>query len=113
MSVYHAGSRAVQDLLGVRDRADHVGRSLGQDIQRRETYEWAADREPGRPERLSRLGAEQVEFIESADTFFLATVHDHGADVSHRGGNPGFVQVTSPRHLTWRDYPGNSMFLTL
>ncbi|MBL1080664.1 pyridoxamine 5'-phosphate oxidase family protein [Streptomyces actinomycinicus] len=33
MGGYHAGSRAVQDLAGVRDRADHVGRSLGQDIK--------------------------------------------------------------------------------
>jgi len=40
-------------------------------------------------------------------------VHGHGADASHRGGNPGFVHATSPHELSWRDYPGNSMFLTL
>lgn len=55
----------------------------------------------------------QRRFVESADTFFLATVHAHGADASHRGGNPGFVHVTSPNELHWRDYPGNSMFMTL
>jgi hypothetical protein len=221
--VYHAGSRAVQDLVGARDRADHVGRSLGQDIkpvaaaflelqpllvlgaadpgtgrvwaspltgtpgfvratgprqlsvaggpspadplaaavtapdtpvgtialdprtrrrmrlngrlrptargfaveadqvfsncpkyiQRRESYAWVPDRAPGTPRRGGRLTPEQTAFIESADTFFMATVHPGGADASHRGGNPGFVQVASPRHLTWRDYPGNAMFLTL
>ncbi|AKJ13158.1 pyridoxamine 5-phosphate oxidase [Streptomyces incarnatus] len=224
MGVYHAGSLAVQELMGVRDRADHVGRSLGQGIkpiaaaflelqplliigaadpgtgsvwasvltgspgfvratgvrqvsvvtgtgqgsdplgaalktpgtpvgtialdprtrrrmrlngrlrptsrgfaveadqvfsncpkhiQRRETYETLADRAPGTPRRLTELDPQATEFIRAADTFFLATVHPAGADASHRGGNPGFVQVTSPRELTWPDYPGNAMFLTL
>ncbi|MFI1762374.1 pyridoxamine 5'-phosphate oxidase family protein [Streptomyces sp. NPDC020800] len=222
MGGYHAGSRAVQDLAGVRERADHVGRSLGQDIkpvaaaflgiqpllvvgaadpgtgrvwasplagapgfaratgarqmsvaggpppadplaaalatpgtpvgtialdprtrrrmrlngrlrptargfavtadqvfsncpkyiQRRAGYE-TVDRAPGRPRRGGEMSSEQREFIAAADTFFLATVHDRGADTSHRGGNPGFVRAVSPRVLTWPDYPGNAMFLTL
>ena len=37
----------------------------------------------------------------------------HGADASHRGGNPGFVRADSPHELSWPDYSGNSMFLTL
>ncbi|MGW2647645.1 pyridoxamine 5'-phosphate oxidase family protein [Streptomyces sp. NPDC001393] len=224
MGTYHAGSLAVQELMGVRDRADHVGRSLGQDIkpvaaaflelqpllvvgaadpgtgrvwasaltgdpgfvratgprqmsvvtgaghgadpldaalktagtpvgtialdprtrrrmrlngrlrptprgfavaadqvfsncpkhiQRRESYETLADRTPGSPRRLTELAPEQQEFVRAADTFFMATVHSAGADASHRGGNPGFVEVTSSRELTWPDYPGNAMFLTL
>ncbi|MFI1837731.1 pyridoxamine 5'-phosphate oxidase family protein [Streptomyces olivaceoviridis] len=225
MGVFHAGSRALQDQTGVRDRADHVGRSLGQDIkpvaaafleqqpllivgaadlgtgrvwasaltgapgfvratgprriaveadtagwvrstmadpqpddgpprvgtialdprtrrrmrlngrlhptatgftveadqvfsncprhiQRRESYE-TVDRTPGTPRHLTELGDGEAGFIRSADTFFLATVHGAGADASHRGGNPGFVEVTSPRELTWPDYPGNAMFLSL
>ncbi|WP_317443360.1 pyridoxamine 5'-phosphate oxidase family protein [Streptomyces collinus] len=239
MSVYHAGSRAVQDLVGVRERADHVGRSLGQGIkpvaaaflelqpllvagaadpgtgrvwaspvtgrpgfvratgprrmsvttsaatapattpgggpggglapadplmaalatpgtpvgtialdprtrrrmrlngrveptargfavdadqvfancpkyiQRRETCAWVPDRVPGPPRTTGRLDDEQAAFVAAADTFFLATVHPGGADASHRGGNPGFVRVLSPRELSWPDYPGNAMFLTL
>ncbi|GGT09883.1 pyridoxamine 5'-phosphate oxidase family protein [Nonomuraea spiralis] len=55
-----------------------------------------------------------VEWIESADTFFIATrAEGLGADVSHRGGNPGFVRVTGPASLEFPDYPGNSMFMTL
>lgn len=65
------------------------------------------------PPPVRRTLPGQRRFVESADTFFLATVHAHGADASHRGGNPGFVHVTSPHELHWRDYPGNSMFLTL
>ena len=71
------------------------------------------ERTLGEPLRGSELGAAQREFVHAADTFFLATVHGGGADASHRGGNPGFVHVTSPTELSWRDYPGNSMFLTL
>ncbi|MEV5880577.1 pyridoxamine 5'-phosphate oxidase family protein [Streptomyces sp. NPDC052101] len=93
--------------------ADQVFSNCPRHIQRRETYETLADRPPGNPRRLTELDAQATEFIRSADTFFLATVHPGGADASHRGGNPGFVQVASPRELTWPDYPGNAMFLTL
>ncbi|MGW0874872.1 pyridoxamine 5'-phosphate oxidase family protein [Streptomyces sp. NPDC002740] len=93
---------------------DRVFANCPKYIQRRETYE-TVDRAPGSPRRGSELTAEQGEFLAAADTFFLATLHPDGAgaELGHRGGNPGFVQVTSPRTLTWRDHPGNSMFLTL
>ncbi|MFF3345182.1 pyridoxamine 5'-phosphate oxidase family protein [Streptomyces sp. NPDC002779] len=223
MSVYHAGSLAVQDRLGVRDLADHVGRSIGEGIkpvaaaflglqpllvagaadpatgrvwaaplagppgfvratgprrisvagevsaasplaaalategapvgtialdprtrrrmrlngrlrptpgglavdadrvfancpkylQRRETYETLPDRRPGEPLTATELSDAQARFLAAADTFFLASVHEGGADASHRGGNPGFVRVDSPRELSWPDYPGNSMYLSL
>jgi hypothetical protein len=35
-----------------------------------------------------------------------------GSDVSHRGGNPGFVEVLDDR-LVWPDYAGNLMYMTL
>ncbi|MER6100025.1 pyridoxamine 5'-phosphate oxidase family protein [Streptomyces sp. NPDC001728] len=59
------------------------------------------------------LTPDQVRRVRAADTFFVATVGPHGVETSHRGGNPGFVRVEAPRELTWRDYPGNAMFLTL
>ncbi|MQY32486.1 hypothetical protein SRB17_04350 [Streptomyces sp. RB17] len=93
--------------------ADQVFSNCPKYIQRRETYETLDDRTPGNPRRLTELDQQATEFIRSADTFFIATAHPGGADVSHRGGNPGFVQVTSPHQLTWPDYPGNAMFLTL
>jgi len=82
-------------------------------IQKRQTYETVAGRTAGTPRRGRELTPSQREFVEGADTFFLATVHAHGADASHRGGNPGFVRVDAPGELSWRDYPGNSMFLSL
>ncbi|GGS56882.1 pyridoxamine 5'-phosphate oxidase family protein [Actinokineospora fastidiosa] len=59
------------------------------------------------------LDADQRAWITAADTFFIATrAPGLGADCSHRGGGPGFVTVAGDR-LTWPDYVGNSMFMTL
>ncbi|MFJ3199154.1 pyridoxamine 5'-phosphate oxidase family protein [Streptomyces sp. NPDC086989] len=55
----------------------------------------------------------QERAVRAADTFFVATTAEGGTDASHRGGMPGFVEVLSPVELSWPDYPGNAMFLTL
>ncbi len=61
-----------------------------------------------------RLTRAQRRWIGTADTFFVAThVDGLGSDVSHRGGNPGFVRVAGDRRLSWPEYPGNLMFMTL
>ncbi|SER84536.1 hypothetical protein SAMN04487983_102380 [Streptomyces sp. yr375] len=60
------------------------------------------------------LTPDQQAWITAADTFFIATASDTGAaDASHRGGDPGFVEVLSPTELMWPEYPGNSMLMTL
>ncbi len=51
--------------------------------------------------------------IERADTFFIASTAAEGADVSHRGGRPGFVTVTRDGSLLWPDFSGNNFFNTL
>ncbi|MGW4797367.1 pyridoxamine 5'-phosphate oxidase family protein [Nonomuraea sp. MG754425] len=72
---------------------------------------------PGTPARIGSGSAptgRHRDWIEAADTFFIATrAAGFGADVSHRGGNPGFVRVTGPRSLEFPDYPGNGMYMTL
>jgi predicted pyridoxine 5'-phosphate oxidase superfamily flavin-nucleotide-binding protein len=99
---------------GLAIEAERVFSNCPKYIQkRRESYETVADRTPHEPRRGTELTGSQAEFIAAADTFFLATVHEHGADASHRGGNPGFVHATSPHELSWPDYPGNAMFLSL
>ncbi|WP_110675013.1 MULTISPECIES: pyridoxamine 5'-phosphate oxidase family protein [Salinicola] len=78
-----------------------------------------------------RLDAGQRARIAVADTFFIGSVsgsvadpdsaHDSGGetstnrgyDASHRGGEPGFVQVTGAGTLRFPDYPGNNFFNTL
>lgn len=49
-----------------------------------------------------------------ADTLFVGSIFPaRGADVSHRGGAPGFVRLVGDTTLRMADYPGNSMFQTL
>lgn len=61
------------------------------------------------------LDPRQVALVRRADTFFIASAHrEGGADASHRGGRPGFVEVCSDgRRLIFPDYAGNRMFQTL
>ncbi|MEU5673407.1 pyridoxamine 5'-phosphate oxidase family protein [Micromonospora sp. NPDC047762] len=61
-----------------------------------------------------RLSDEQLRVVAGADTFFIATgAEGHGADVSHRGGSPGFVVGRSATTLSWPEYRGNAMYMTL
>ena len=54
-----------------------------------------------------------IHLITSADTLFVATAGlDGHLDASHRGGNPGFVEITENGMLKIPDYPGNSIFNT-
>jgi predicted pyridoxine 5'-phosphate oxidase superfamily flavin-nucleotide-binding protein len=64
-------------------------------------------------DEAAQLSQSQQELVSAADTFFIASSHpERGADASHRGGDPGFVTVTSSS-VSWPDYPGNNMFNTL
>ena len=83
-----------------------------------------------------RLSPRQMEWIETAETFFTATgyrnfndLHHntnvrYGNDASHRGGPPGFVQVIvgttdeteqEPQHqeIVWTEFSGNNHFNSL
>ena len=66
---------------------------------------------------LSALDAAARALIEGADTFFVATYADvegqRQVDVSHRGGNSGFVRVEADGTLTIPDFNGNLFFSTL
>ena len=88
-------------------------------IQRREEHgEAEAGRAPAAL-RAPRLQGEAAALVRRADTLFVATraaegLAGGGADASHRGGRPGFVQVDdSGSRLAWPDFPGNRYFNTL
>lgn len=67
-----------------------------------------------RAQQSSMLSADQRRLISCADTFFIASDHpQQGADVSHKGGNPGFVRVSNDGQIVFPDYNGNRMFNTL
>ncbi|OPA82432.1 pyridoxamine 5'-phosphate oxidase [Pseudomonas fluorescens] len=77
----------------------------------------AIARKPGTAvERLAGLDEAASTMIRNADTFFVASYVDvdgqRSVDVSHRGGNTGFVRVEG-NVLTIPDFAGNLFFNTL
>lgn len=68
------------------------------------------------PQHLDTLDDAATALIEGADTFFVASYVDvdgqRAVDVSHRGGQPGFVRVEG-NCLTIPDFAGNLHFNTL
>lgn len=59
------------------------------------------------------LGPEEIEFIESRDSFYLSSVSETGWPyVQHRGGPPGFAKVVSPNEIAFADYKGNRQMLS-
>jgi ferredoxin-NADP reductase len=73
-----------------------------------------------RVRRLSRIDRAERTIIQSADNFYIASYFSgergtlaHGADVSHRGGRPGFVRIDDDQTLTFPDFTGNFHFNTL
>ncbi len=62
----------------------------------------------------SSLANDLKSWIENSDTFFVGSSDGKdNLDASHRGGNPGFVEILNDTTLKIPDYPGNSMFNTL
>jgi ferredoxin-NADP reductase/predicted pyridoxine 5'-phosphate oxidase superfamily flavin-nucleotide-binding protein len=66
------------------------------------------------------LGKRAQEIIRAADNFYIATHYsenqddaNQGADVSHRGGKPGFIRIENDRTLTFPDFAGNNHFNTI
>ena len=75
-------------------------------------------------QQSATLNTSAMALIASSDTFFIASsagptkstdssqASAWGADVSHRGGEPGFLEFKNNK-LYFEDYPGNNMFNTL
>jgi len=84
-------------------------------IQSREAVSIPSEyRAKGNIHHSENLSNDLQKFIVTSDTFFIATYHEEsGIDVSHRGGNPGFIKVLNQNKIVFPDYSGNSMFNTL
>lgn len=99
---------------GLRVHPEQVYSNCPKYISRRDIVEVGSATELPRAHRGESLTDRQQALMMSADAFFVGSADATGnADASHRGGNPGFLQVLSPRRLRWPDYRGNSMFMTL
>ena len=84
-------------------------------IQRRLHAEQLTRSAVASPRESAALDPRQAAVVRTADTFFIGSAHPgRGADASHRGGRPGFIEVDDGgRRLRFPDYSGNRMFQTL
>lgn len=92
MSMFHGGSRTLQDRFDTRRIADRIDEKL--------VSESISDHDRA--------------FIEARDMFFLATADAEGRpNSSYKGGDPGFVKVVDDRTLAFPCFDGNGMFLSM
>lgn len=83
--------QAEQDKLGVRERFEKMYRSR----------------------HRGPLDDDTRAFIESRDSFYLATVGSTGWPyVQHRGGPAGFLKVLGPERIGFADYTGNKQLIS-
>jgi len=74
----------------------------------RDTYARAY---PGRTQ--AGFGADDIAFLESRDSIFIATVNATGWPyIQHRGGPQGFLKVLDGETLGFADYRGNRQFIS-
>ncbi len=91
-TMYHEGSRQLQDRFDTRRIADRLEQVILQ----------------------TRFDDSDRAFIGRSPMFFLATVNAEGQpDCSYKGGLPGFVRVVDEETLAFPDYDGNGMFRSL
>jgi predicted pyridoxine 5'-phosphate oxidase superfamily flavin-nucleotide-binding protein len=59
------------------------------------------------------LSPDEIQFIESRNSFYFATVSENGWPyIQHRGGPKGFLRVLTPRQLAFADFKGNRQLLS-
>ncbi len=112
------GTVVAVDERGFELRVDQSFGNCPQYIQAR-TPRWAGEGGTQLAARAegAQLSAAAAAWVAAADTLFVASAAPgEGADVSHRGGKPGFVRVEAGAAgtvLTLPDFRGNFFFNTL
>lgn len=65
------------------------------------------------PEQRRFITARDAEFIDSVETFFMASVGETGWPyVQHRGGPRGFLKVIDAATLAFADFRGNGQYIS-
>jgi uncharacterized protein len=91
-SMFHTGSRALQDRFDTRRIANRIEEKLVGDV----------------------IDQHDKKFIEKQDMFFIATSDEHGRpNCSYKGGARGFVRVADDHTVAFPNYDGNGMYLTM
>ncbi|MFQ6029410.1 MAG: pyridoxamine 5'-phosphate oxidase family protein [Dehalococcoidia bacterium] len=88
---FHDGNRHFQDKFDTRKLADRSASRV-----------------------RTELDAAAIEFIESADMFFLATCDHRGLPTcSYKGGDPGFIRVLDEHTVAFPNYDGNGKYQSM
>jgi len=84
-------------------------RALQERYGSRASYERMESREGGDVS----LSADEIDFIGSRDSFYLASVTSDGWPyIQHRGGVKGFLHVLDATHLAFADLAGNKQYIS-
>src|SRR5436190_23407382 len=76
-------------------------------------YYGAAEPEARGATPLDELTPEEVDLIQSRDSFYMATINAEGWPyIQHRGGRPGFLRVLDSQQLAFADYRCNRQMLS-
>lgn len=60
------------------------------------------------------LGGDERAFIESRDSFYMATITENGWPyLQHRGGAKGFLRLAGPGELIFADHGGNRQMISV
>ena len=67
----------------------------------------------GGPDSNAELGEDEMQFIASRDSFYIASTGETGWPyVQHRGGPAGFLKVLDSRSIGFSDFRGNRQFVS-
>jgi len=100
-------------------RVDQAFGNCPQYIRERE-WRRVDEMPPAKAMRSNKLTKTQQEWIETSDTFFIASGFrgegespTFGMDASHRGGERGFVRALDDTRIQFPDYAGNNHYNTI
>jgi ferredoxin-NADP reductase/predicted pyridoxine 5'-phosphate oxidase superfamily flavin-nucleotide-binding protein len=115
-----AGRVTGSDDAGVHIKIDQAFGNCPQYIQKRDFDSVIANGSRQGVRHLDQLDKRASAIVRDADNFYIASHYSdgtqnetNGADVSHRGGKPGFVRIENKQTLTYPEFPGNNHFNTL
>lgn len=84
---------------------------------KKEQEKYSSRQQYERMEKLSRgteFSFSEADFIETRDSFYMATVGENGYPyVQFRGGPTGFLRVLDPKTLGYADFRGNRQYISV
>jgi predicted pyridoxine 5'-phosphate oxidase superfamily flavin-nucleotide-binding protein len=82
-------------------------------VRRAQQHYYGKTQYVGKAPGVDLLTEDEIAFIRSRDSFYMATVNETGWPyMQHRGGPTGFLHVINPGALAFADYKGNRQLLT-